>query len=173
MISTWSSGTGGAGVIGATSYAGLTGLGMSPKHTLLLMLVVPVIEALAFWILLRHPTKLSSNYEKQLENEKQRVNIKSEVDTNQSTETLESTTSTDNKLSLSKAVISQEDGADIIITSHEANDVISSDIPLITMREKVRFIPNLLIYIIPLTLVYLFEYFINQGLVNIYILIIR
>lgn len=167
MISTWSSGTGGAGVIGATSYAGLTGLGMSPKHTLLLMLVVPVIEALAFWILLRHPTKLSSNYEKQLENEKQRVINKSEVDTNQSTETLESTTSIDNKLS--KAVISQEDGADIIITSHDANDVISSDIPLITMREKVRFIPNLLIYIVPLTLVYLFEYFINQGLVNIYL----
>jgi hypothetical protein len=45
VISTWSSGTGGAGILGATSYAGLTALGLSAVNSLLLMLVVPVLMA--------------------------------------------------------------------------------------------------------------------------------
>ena len=45
-ISTWSSGTGAAGVFGAISYSGLTQLGLSSKNTLFLMLIVPVAQAL-------------------------------------------------------------------------------------------------------------------------------
>lgn len=45
VISTWSSGTGGAGILGASSYAGLTALGLSAVDSLLLMLVVPVVMA--------------------------------------------------------------------------------------------------------------------------------
>ena len=44
-ISTWSSGTGAAGVFGAISYSGLTQLGLSSKNTLFLMLIVPVAQA--------------------------------------------------------------------------------------------------------------------------------
>jgi battenin len=36
----------------------------------------------------------------------------------------------------------------------------------LTVAEKLRIIPSLLMYMIPLGLVYLFEYFINQGLVS-------
>nr|CAD7444752.1 unnamed protein product [Timema bartmani] len=40
VVSTWSSGTGGAGILGASSYAGLTSLGLSPSKALLIMLSV-------------------------------------------------------------------------------------------------------------------------------------
>jgi battenin len=43
VISTWSSGTGAAGIMGAGSYAGLTALGLSTVDSLLLMLIVPVL----------------------------------------------------------------------------------------------------------------------------------
>jgi hypothetical protein len=45
VISTWSSGTGAAGILGASSYAGLTALGLSAVNSLLMMLVVPVLMA--------------------------------------------------------------------------------------------------------------------------------
>ena len=46
VISTWSSGTGGAGIIGSLAYAGLTEphlAGLSPKTTLLVMLIAPAL----------------------------------------------------------------------------------------------------------------------------------
>jgi len=42
-VSTWSSGTGAAGVFGALSYAGLTALHITPSTTLLIMIVVPCL----------------------------------------------------------------------------------------------------------------------------------
>jgi battenin len=45
VISTWSSGTGAAGILGAGSYAGLTSVGLSATNSLLVMLVVPVVMA--------------------------------------------------------------------------------------------------------------------------------
>lgn len=36
----------------------------------------------------------------------------------------------------------------------------------LTLSEKIRYAPTLLKYMIPLSLVYMFEYFINQGLVS-------
>ena len=43
VISCWSSGTGGAGLLGALSYLGLTQAGLSPQHTLLSMLGIPAL----------------------------------------------------------------------------------------------------------------------------------
>lgn len=37
----------------------------------------------------------------------------------------------------------------------------------LTLSDKFRYMPSLFKYMIPLTLVFLFEYFINQGLVSI------
>lgn len=37
----------------------------------------------------------------------------------------------------------------------------------LSLSDKVRYMPSLLKYIVPLLLVYLFEYFINQGLVSV------
>ena len=46
-VSSWSSGTGAAGVFGSLSYAGLIAAGLSPRHAILTMLVVPVLMAVA------------------------------------------------------------------------------------------------------------------------------
>lgn len=54
VISTWSSGTGGAGVLGAFSYAALASA-LTPETTLLVMLFVPVLLAISFWGILAHP----------------------------------------------------------------------------------------------------------------------
>ena len=59
VISAWSSGTGASGVIGAGSYAALTSLGLRPRLTVLVMLVVPAGLAVSFWALLE--PSLASN----------------------------------------------------------------------------------------------------------------
>ncbi|CAM4580083.1 battenin isoform X1 [Caretta caretta] len=55
VVSCWSSGTGGAGLLGALSYLGLTQAGLSPRHTLLLMLSVPLAMLLSYYLLLVPP----------------------------------------------------------------------------------------------------------------------
>jgi battenin len=55
VISTWSSGTGAAGIISAFSYAALTEphfAHWSPKTVLLIMLIVPIFSAFTFEIYL-------------------------------------------------------------------------------------------------------------------------
>nr|XP_056719527.1 battenin [Euleptes europaea] len=54
VVSAWSSGTGGAGLLGALSYLGLTQAGLTPQHTLLIMTVIPFIM-LASYLLLAPP----------------------------------------------------------------------------------------------------------------------
>lgn len=117
VVSTWSSGTGGAGIIGSFSYALLKSLGVSSVNTMLLMLIVPLIEGAAFWILLRNPTAIPKK---------------------------------DSEASFQ------------ISPDEEYGSDGSSD--KFTIGDKIRFIPTLLKYMLPLGLVYLFEYFINQGL---------
>nr|XP_050864371.1 battenin [Vespula vulgaris]XP_050864373.1 battenin [Vespula vulgaris]XP_050864374.1 battenin [Vespula vulgaris]XP_050864375.1 battenin [Vespula vulgaris] len=58
VISTWSSGTGGAGIIGALSYASLS-MWLKTSETLLLMLIVPLIQAITFWFILVHPSQMN------------------------------------------------------------------------------------------------------------------
>ncbi|XP_055855569.1 battenin-like [Episyrphus balteatus] len=60
-LSTWSSGTGGAGVIGALAYAGLCAINVSSRNIMLIMLIFPVLECIAFWIILRKPSGLVDN----------------------------------------------------------------------------------------------------------------
>ncbi|KAE9546768.1 hypothetical protein FO519_010020 [Halicephalobus sp. NKZ332] len=58
MLSIWSSGTGGAGIIGSLAYAGLTEphfANLSPETTCLIMLIVPVIFAVTYWFLMVIP----------------------------------------------------------------------------------------------------------------------
>ena len=64
VVSTWSSGTGAAGIVGSISYACLRSLNISDRDTLLLMLFSPVLEAFSFWVLLRSPQRrLTDTYE--------------------------------------------------------------------------------------------------------------
>lgn len=55
VISTWSSGTGAAGVGGSLTYAGLILLKFTPKQTLYWMLFVPLLQAITFFIILKEP----------------------------------------------------------------------------------------------------------------------
>ncbi|XP_065362169.1 battenin-like [Calliphora vicina] len=106
VVSTWSSGTGAAGVIGSLSYASLRSFHISNRDTMLIMLIFPLLEAVAFWLLLRTPK---------------------------------------NKL---RIVYSKE------LVLHRLEE----------FSEKMQYVKELLKYMVPLVLVYFFEYFINQGL---------
>lgn len=117
MISTYASGTGGAGILGSFSYAALISLGFTPTLTMLMMLVVPVIVATAFWILLRSPNKIPKH--------------DLECQCNQSTS--------------------------------DQNNITQNDWGTL---DKIRFVPSLFKYMIPLSAIFLLEYFINQGLVS-------
>lgn len=111
VISTWSSGTGGAGIIGALSYAALT-TWFSNEDTLLIMLVVPIIQGLTFWLVLVHPP---------------------------------------------------QSGVPITKNGIESQEHII-EVPRQSFKDKINLVPGLMKYMIPLGLVYFFEYFINQGL---------
>lgn len=55
VLSGWSSGTGGAGFFGSLTYAGLLMLGLTPRETLFLLLIVPITMAVSFWLILVNP----------------------------------------------------------------------------------------------------------------------
>uniref|UniRef100_A0A090X9W9 Battenin n=2 Tax=Ixodes ricinus TaxID=34613 RepID=A0A090X9W9_IXORI len=122
VISTWSSGTGGAGVLGALSYAAMASV-LSPEKTLLVMLFVPVLMAISFWGVLVHP-KLRRD----------------------------------------------EKTADEAIPDEEpllpCSGCTGYTKVTLTFGDKLRLIKPLLKFMIPLGLVYLAEYFINQGLLE-------
>lgn len=118
-VSTWSSGTGGAGIIGALSYSLLREIGLSSRQTLLVMIMVPVIEIFTFFFVLTKPRIAASEREE------------------------------------------NEDETSALVGSRGNQP----PVPM-TVAEKLRYIPQLMIYVIPLCLVYFFEYFINQGLVS-------
>lgn len=54
VVSTWSSGTGGSGLFGSLSFAALTTAGLSARKTVLLMLIIPVLLAVTFFLILDH-----------------------------------------------------------------------------------------------------------------------
>ena len=115
VVSTWSSGTGGAGVLGALAYAGLTSAGLSARTSLIIMVTIPILMMVTYLFILTSPA----------------LSIK-KVDDEESTVSL---------LEESK---------------HKQINL--------TLNEKLHLIPGLFKYMVPLTLVYFAEYFINQGL---------
>ncbi|XP_075686951.1 battenin [Rhinoderma darwinii] len=58
VVSYWSSGTGGAGILGALSYLGLTEAGLSPRDSLLVMLIIPALLLISYFVLLLPPSSL-------------------------------------------------------------------------------------------------------------------
>jgi len=117
VITTWSSGTGAAGFVGAMSYLVLSKF-LPLDVTVYLLVIVPVIMGLCFWLLLVHPD-LSGNPQENVNNTRRTSNPEDDVP---------------------------------VATTQD------------TFKEKLVVVPSLLKYMIPLGLVYLFEYFINQGL---------
>ncbi|CAO1390994.1 unnamed protein product [Diamesa serratosioi] len=111
-ISTWSSGTGGAGIVGALCFTVLRSLGLNNQQTLLVMISVPILELITFFFLLRKPLPLNQQIAEQQKSKK----------------------------------------------------CLAIEAPLEGIKEKILYIRKLFVYIAPLTLVYLFEYLVNQGL---------
>lgn len=122
VVSTWSSGTGGAGIIGALSYSLMREIGLTSRQTLLFMIVVPTIELITYFTLLSKPI---------IRNQSEALGERRPL-----------------------------------IVDPEVNDHLHEPPPLETVAQKFTYIPELMIYFIPLSFVYFFEYFINQGLVS-------
>uniref|UniRef100_A0A914RQU4 Battenin n=2 Tax=Parascaris TaxID=6254 RepID=A0A914RQU4_PAREQ len=144
-ISAWSSGTGGAGVIGALSYAGLTEpklANLSPKAALLVMLVVPVIFASAI------PESKAAKGDK-----KRKMRSYSS--------TVTDGTLKQRQLSLTEKLLT--------IIAYFYHYVHAELRPIrydsLKKYEKKKQLQPLLKFMIPLMLVYLGEYLINQGIV--------
>lgn len=79
VISWWSSGTGGAGLLGALSYLGLTQAGLSPQHTLLSMLGIPALLLASYFFLLTSPASRDPGGEEEAETAARQPLINSEA----------------------------------------------------------------------------------------------
>lgn len=143
MISTWASGTGAAGVTGAFTYAALISIGLTPKSTMLLMISVPTLEVLVFFFLLRNPKRDLNDH-------------RADMSTSPSAATIE-----ENLINSSAALYVNHVPQELPLAISPADRH-----QLLGVKAKVKYIPKLFKYLLPLFTVYLCEYFINQGLVS-------
>ncbi|XP_026888597.2 battenin isoform X1 [Electrophorus electricus] len=139
VLSGWGSGTGGAGVAGALMYSALTQAGLSPRVTLLVMLLVPVVMAISYFILLVFPPSFL-----QWKTRETQPSLSSMAE--QSRE---------------RRPLLQEDDS----IHKEQNKEAQQTGPL-TFSDKLHILKGLRRFILPLALVYFAEYFINQGLLE-------
>ncbi|XP_026567898.1 battenin isoform X3 [Pseudonaja textilis] len=130
VVSAWSSGTGGAGLIGALSYLGLTQAGLTPQDTLLFMTIVPVIMLASYCFLLAPPPQAPRCGWGVCKPKSPR----------------------------GPSVIQQPLLGDRLTVPQMIQK------PQLTLQEKEQVAKGLLKYLIPLSVVYFAEYFINQGL---------
>uniref|UniRef100_A0A2K5I615 Battenin n=1 Tax=Colobus angolensis palliatus TaxID=336983 RepID=A0A2K5I615_COLAP len=79
VISWWSSGTGGAGLLGALSYLGLTQAGLSPQQTLLSMLGIPALLLASYFLLLTSPEAQDPGGEEEAESSARQPLIRTEA----------------------------------------------------------------------------------------------
>ncbi|XP_034045586.1 battenin isoform X2 [Thalassophryne amazonica] len=137
VLEGWGSGTGGAGVAGAFLYSSFTQAGLSPRETLLIMLVIPFLMLISYFFLLVSPPSLPQWKRSETEclavwpEERQHLMDESDDKEQQEESTREGTRSS----------------------------------PL-SCTEKLHVIKGLLKFVLPLGLVYFAEYFINQGLME-------
>lgn len=105
------------------------------------MLVVPTCEAFAFWVILRKPRKSRESTEETADCSLAVIDL-------------------NDVRRLSKSLV-KFDG-DI-----EYNQLAKDDTELNGFKEKIYYMPSLFKFIVPLILVFLFEYIINSGLVSV------
>ncbi|XP_029582929.1 battenin isoform X2 [Salmo trutta] len=137
VLGGWGSGTGGAGVAGALLYSALTQAGLSPRNTLLVMLVVPVAMVISYFFLLVFPPSFPQWKCREVESVR--------GGDSQSRRPLLDDTEEEER----------EKGVE--------EDKVTG--PL-TCIEKLNIIKGLLRFVVPLGVVYFAEYFINQGLLE-------
>uniref|UniRef100_A0A3P9ARH2 Battenin n=1 Tax=Maylandia zebra TaxID=106582 RepID=A0A3P9ARH2_9CICH len=123
VLEGWGSGTGAAGLIGALLYSVLIQAGLSPRVTLLIMLVVPFTMVVSYFLLLVCPPSLPQWRTKDTE----------------------------------YAALVSEDRQQLLDSSDEEDQTVTE----LDFCEQ-----GLWRFVLPLGVVYLTEYFINQGLVS-------
>ncbi|XP_066283346.1 battenin-like [Branchiostoma lanceolatum] len=124
-VSAWSSGTGGAGVGGALSYAGLLQIGVSARNSLLIMLIVPFTLSISFWLV------LEKRWAK----------------------------------AVAGSSSPEADRAPLLAESDGRPPPARQSGPNLSLTQKFQLVKPLVCkYMAPLFLVYVAEYFINQGL---------
>ncbi|XP_076448088.1 battenin-like isoform X2 [Babylonia areolata] len=139
VVSAWSSGTGAAGVFGALGYAGLTAAGLSARNTVLSLVVIPVLMGVSYFLVLTKP-------------DRSRTLLVGSADSN--------TSGNSNSDPLNPNV-SEDSNSDTTMLLREEKEKVKVKL---TLQQKLRLVPPLMKYMIPLTTVYFAEYFINQGL---------
>ncbi|XP_026021777.1 battenin isoform X1 [Astatotilapia calliptera] len=137
VLEGWGSGTGAAGLIGALLYSVLIQAGLSPRVTLLIMLVVPFTMVVSYFLLLVCPPSLPQWRTKDTE----------------------------------YAALVSEDRQQLLDSSDEEepeSSTTAEDQPTgpLSFRERLFVIRGLWRFVLPLGVVYLTEYFINQGLME-------
>lgn len=136
VIKAWASGTGGAGIIASFSYASLISFGIAPNDTLKVMVVMPTIEAIVFWMFLRAPQ--SNDAAKKSNETKQLPNVAT--------------------IELDHYAVTRISIAITETTAETEN--------LKSLKEKINFIPTILPFMMPLVVVFMFEYINVSGLVR-------
>ncbi|KAJ1366356.1 hypothetical protein KIN20_026996 [Parelaphostrongylus tenuis] len=154
VISMWSSGTGGAGIIGAITYAVLTDrlmLHFSPQAALYGMLIVPLVFGYTFWFVLELPNSIH------------KISVCDPttylVPSSRGHVTLERQL-LDSSDSYTARPLLDED------TEYENGNFMNRSQRSLSLRQKIRAVLPLLKYMVPLVVVYFSEYFINQGLLE-------
>ncbi|XP_028254677.1 battenin-like [Parambassis ranga] len=138
VLEGWGSGTGGAGVAGALLYSGLIQLGLTPRITLLIMLVVPLAMLISYFFMLVPPSSLPQWGAREAEHA-----ARSSEETQR-----------------------MIDGSDKEDEEEEEETSTPGPTGPLTFAEKRHIIRGLLKFVFPLGLVYFAEYFINQGLME-------
>ncbi|KAJ3583771.1 hypothetical protein NHX12_015593 [Muraenolepis orangiensis] len=144
VLEGWGSGTGGAGVAGALLYAALTQAGLTPRVTLLTLLVVPAIMLLNYFFLLAFPPSFP---------QWRRLQEAGPVGRGRPSE--ERRRLMDETEEEEEEPDQQEKGP----REERASGPLSC-------TEKLHAIKGIMKYLFPLGLVYYAEYFINQGLLE-------
>ncbi|KAK3396892.1 batten's disease protein Cln3 [Sordaria brevicollis] len=153
-LAAWGSGTGGAGLIGSLLYVMLTDwIGLSVKTSLLASAFLPIIMLVSFFTILPHgPLRASAR--KTYEPLANRDSFQEERDgAEDNFGDIPTSTASSSLLAPGPAV------ASTAYSSHPTEDTRSSSLAAKIRRSKSLFLP----YMLPLLLVYIAEYTINQG----------
>lgn len=132
----WGSGTGAAGLIGSFGYAAMTQAGLTPKATILIMIVIPIILVFSYIALPSLEYVKSRRYK----------DVEGSSDTSDTEATVPPNTTSTNTL------------------VHNNDSTLQDSTYKTKLNKGVDLLRPLIKYMIPLFLVYWAEYFINQGL---------
>ncbi|KAG7334767.1 hypothetical protein KOW79_001363 [Hemibagrus wyckioides] len=138
VLNGWGSGTGGAGVAGALLYSAITQAGLSPRVTLLIMLTVPVVMLISYFLLLDFPPSF--------------------------TQWRPGSGSPSEGHFQERRPLIVDDDEDYV--QDEKGDREERSTRPLTFSDKLHVLKGLLKFTVPLCVVYFAEYFINQGLLE-------